>query len=620
MNSVLIRSLLLSLFFNVVIYASELPNILWLTCEDTGPHLGCYGDIYSKTPNLDKLASKGVHYKVVWSTAPVCAPARTAIITGVYPSSLGAEHMRSLVKMPSFMKMYPQYLREAGYYCSNNNKEDYNVEKPGKVWDDSSTKAHWKNRKPGQPFFAIFNYLMTHESQIRTRPFQLKHDPSKVRVPAYNPDTPEVRYDWAQYYDRITEMDARAGAALSEIEQAGLTDDTIVFFYGDHGSGMPRNKRYVYDSGLHVGLIVYIPEKYQHIAPPDYKPGGISERLISFVDLAPTVLSIAGIKPPEWMEGKAFMGKYIQPSPKYLFGLRGRMDERYDLSRSVRNQRYVYIRNYMPFLIYGQHVSYMFETPTTRIWKKLYDEGKLTPPKTYFWEPKPPEELYDLDNDRDEVNNLANSPVHKDILSELRNALNTHILSTRDTGFLPEADMHTRAQGTTIYELAQSKDKYPLEKILDVADKASNLRMEETNFLIKSLDDDDPAVRYWAALGLLMRKENGVVHGEQKLVKLLDDKSPNVRIASAYCLAQYGQDSNRANALNTLKELSDPSKNGFFVSILALNVIDNLGNKADILKEYLKTIPVEDKSALPRLKSNIPKLLSHLLNTNIATQ
>jgi len=274
----------------------------------------------------------------------------------------------------------------------------------------------------------------------------------------------------------------------------------------------------------------------------------------------------------------------------------------------------------MPFLICGQHVSYMFETPTTRIWKKLYDEGKLKPPKTYFWEPKPPEELYDLENDRDEVNNLANSPVHKEILSELRSALNTHILSTRDTGFLPEADMHTRAQGTTIYEMAHSKDKYPLEKILDVADKASNLRMEETNFLIKSLDDNDPAVRYWAALGLLMRKENGVVQGEQKLVKLLDDKSPTVRIASAYCLAQYGQDSNYAKALNTLKELSDPSKNGFFVSILALNVIDNLGNKANELKEYLKTIPVEDKFAPQRLKSNIPKLLSHLLNTNIATQ
>ncbi len=620
MKSALANSILFSLFFSIVSFASELPNILWLTCEDTGPHLGCYGDTYSKTPNLDKLASKGVHYKTVWSNVPVCAPARTAIITGVYPSSLGAEHMRSIVKMPSFIKMYPQLLREAGYYCSNNNKEDYNVQKPGRVWDDSSVKAHWKNRKQGQPFFAIFNYLMTHESQIRSRPYQLKHDPSKVRVPDYNPDTPEVRYDWAQYYDRITEMDAKAGDALAEIEQAGLTEETIVFFYGDHGSGMPRNKRYVYDSGLHVGLIVYIPEKFRYLAPPDYKSGSVSDRLISFIDLAPTVLSIAGIKPPDWMEGCAFMGKYIQPPPKYLFGLRGRMDERYDLSRSVRNQRYVYIRNYMPFLIYGQHVSYMFETPTTRIWKKLYDEGKLTSPKTYFWEPKPPEELYDLENDRDEVNNLVNSPVHKEILNELRSTLKEHLLETRDTGFLPEADMHARAQGTTIYEMAHSKDKYPFEKILDVADRASNLRMEETNFLIKSLDDDDPSVRYWAALGLFMRKEGGVAQGEQKLVKLLDDKSPCVRIASAFCLAQYGKDSNKSKALNTLKNHSDPSKNGFFVSILALNMIDNLGNKAEGLKEYLKTIPIEDKSAAQRLKGNIPKILSHLLSTNIVSE
>ncbi len=596
---------------------ADLPNILWLTCEDTGPQLGCYGDEYAQTPNLDRLASKGIRYKVVWSTAPVCAQARTAIITGVYPSSLGAEHMRSIVSMPSFMKMYPQFLREAGYYCSNNSKEDYNVEKPGKVWDDSSTKAHWKNRKPGQPFFAIFNYVITHESQIRNRPHQLKHDPSKVKIPAYHPDTPEVRHDWAQYYDRITEMDERAGKALAELEEAGLTQDTIVFFYGDHGSGMPRSKRFLYDSGLHVGLIIYIPEKFRHLAPPDYKPGGVSDRLIGFVDLAPTLLSIAGIKPPDWMEGRAFMGKYIQPPPKYLFGLRGRMDERYDLIRSIRNHRYLYIRNYMPFLIYGQHVSYMFETPTTKVWKQLYDEGKLTPPKTFFWQPKPPEELYDLEEDKDEVNNLVNSPAHREVLNELRDALKRHLLSTRDTGFFLEADMHTRAKGTTIYEMAHNPEKYPVEKIIDAAERASNLLPEEIPYLIKSLDDTDPAVRYWAALGLLMRKENGVSQGKRKLLRALNDGSPCVRIAAAWALAEFGNKSDLAQSLKTLKELSAPDKNGGFVSLLALNVIDNLGKKAEELKDYLKTIPTDDKTAPPRARGYVPRVLSHILGTQI---
>jgi uncharacterized sulfatase len=617
MKSQLINSILLLFFSWLLCFASEKPNILWLTCEDTGPHLGCYGDSYSISPNLDKLAEKGVRYKTVWSTAPVCAPARTAIITGVYPSSLGAEHMRSIVKMPSFMKMYPQFLRENGYYCSNNNKEDYNVEKPGNVWDDSSKNAHWKNRSPGQPFFAIFNYTITHESQIRNRPHQLKHDPSKVKLPAYHPDTPEVRHDWAQYYDRITEMDAQAGRALEELKAAGLEQDTIIFFYGDHGSGMPRSKRFPYDSGLHVPLIIYIPEKFKDLAPPDYKTGGVSDRLVSFVDLAPTVLSLAGIKPPDWMEGKPFLGKYVQPPQKYLFGLRGRMDERYDLIRSVRNNRYVYIRNYMPFLIYGQYVGYMFQTPTTVVWKKLYDEGKLTPPKTYFWQPKPPEELYDLETDPDEVNNLANSPAHKAILNELKVALKNHILSTRDAGFLPEPDMHARAEGTTIYEMAHSKDKYPLEKIYDMADRASNLDPAEIPNLIKGLDDPDPAVKYWAALGLLMRKENAVSAGREKLIRNLKDTSPSARIAAAWALAEYGDEKDLSQSLNTLKELADPQKNGGFTSLLAVYVIDNLGKKAEVLKDYLKTIPTDDKTALPRNRGYVPRILSHLLNTNI---
>lgn len=600
------------IWFCLSVFCSELPNILWLTCEDTGQELGCYGDSFATTPNLDKLAQKGIRYKTVWSTAPVCAPARTAIITGVYPSSLGGENMRSMVKMPSFMKMYPQFLREKGYYCVNNNKEDYNVEKPGVVWDESSPKAHWKNRPDGKPFFSIFNYLMTHESQIRSRPYTLKHDPSKVRIPAYHPDTPEVRHDWTQYYDRITEMDERAGKALKELEDAGLADSTIVFFYGDHGSGMPRSKRFPYNSGLSVGLIVYIPEKFRHLAPPEYKPGGVSERPVGFVDLAPTLLSLAGIKKPEWMEGHAFLGEYIEPPQKYVFGGRARMDERYDLIRSVRNNRYIYIRNYMPFLIYGQYISYMFQTPTTKVWKKLYDEGKLKPPQTFFWEPKPPEELYDLQNDRDEVKNLVNSPQHQEILKELRSALKEHILQTRDVGFLTEAEMHSRAVGTTIYEMAHSPEKYPIERIYDMAERASNLMENEIPTLIKGFEDSDSAVRYWAAMGLLMRKEQGVNTGKAQLRKHLSDVSPSVRIACAWALGLYGDNSDLKASLEVLKELASPENNGVYVSLLALNAIDNLGVKAQSLKEYLGTIKSVDNTAPARMREYVPRLLSYL--------
>jgi arylsulfatase A-like enzyme len=243
---------ILGLLLCVSAAAADQPNILWITCEDISPNLGCYGDHYSGTPNLDALAAKGMRYTNAVSNAPVCAAARTTFISGLYPPSTGAEHMRSLVNLPASFRMFPQYLREAGYYATNNNKEDYNLEKPGRVWDVSNKKAHWKNCGKGQPFFAVFNDGISHESQIRNEIGKSDriHDPAKARIPAYHPDTPEVRRDWAQYYDRITMMDREAGAKLHELEKAGLAEDTIVFFFSDHGSGMPRSKRSACNSGL----------------------------------------------------------------------------------------------------------------------------------------------------------------------------------------------------------------------------------------------------------------------------------------------------------------------------------------------------------------------------------
>ena len=592
---------------------AELPNVLWITCEDTGPQLGCYGDQYAETPNLDRLASRGLRYLHAWSNAPVCAPARTTIITGVYPTSTGAEHMRSLVEMPAFMRMYPQLLRERGYYCTNNSKEDYNLEKPGKVWDDSSGKAHWKNRRPGQPFFAIFNLTVSHESQIRVRPHALKHDTAKVRVPAYHPDVPEVRHDWAQYYDKVTEMDAQAGKRLEELESAGLAGETIVFFYGDHGSGMPRSKRWPYDSGLHVPLVVSVPERFKHLAPKEYSAGGTSDRLVGFVDLAPTLLSLAGVEPPAWIEGHAFMGKFEAPPQPYLYGFRGRMDERYDMVRSVRDRRYVYVRNYMPHLIYGQHLDYMFQTPTTRVWKQLYDEGKLAPPKTCFWEPKPAEELYDLENDRDEVHNLVNSAEHQAVLNRLRRAHKEHVLKTRDVGFLPEAEQHRRAAGTTMYELGHDPQKYPLEKILAMAELASSRTAGVLPQLREGLKDVDSGVRWWTATGLLIRGASGVEAAREDLRAALKDPSPSVRIAAAAALGQHGNDADLGLALAVLKELAPADKNGAYTSMLAVNAIDALDGKAAGLADFLKTMPSKDPSAVARANGYVDRLLGKIL-------
>lgn len=509
-----------SLLFSPFIgWGAEKPNILWLTAEDMNPNLGCYGDGYAVTPNLDRFAARSLLYRHAWSSAPVCAPARTTLITGVYPTATGSHHMRSDIPMPDFMQMYPQLLRAAGYYCSNNQKEDYNLQKPEGVWDESSRQAHWKNRKPGQPFFAVFNHEITHESQIRRRPHTLVHDSAKAPLPAYHPDTPEVRHDWAQYYDNISTLDGQIAARLKELEDAGLAEDTIVFFYSDHGSGMPRSKRWPYHSGLHVPLIIHVPAKWRHLAPKDYQPGGQTDRLVNFADFAPTLCSLAGVKPPMWMQGHAFMGQFEAAPQRFSYGFRGRMDERYDLVRSVTDGRYVYVRNYMPHLIYGQYLNYMFQTPTTRVWKQLYDEGKLEPPQTFFWERKPTEELYDLQSDPDEVRNLTSSPKHQRILAQLRKANREHLLRLRDLGFLPEAEMHRRSRSSTPYALGHDNTKFPLKRVLEAAELASSLKPEALRRLKKALGDKDSGVRYWAALGILMRGREAVASNRLELAR-----------------------------------------------------------------------------------------------------
>ncbi len=590
------------------------PNILWVTSEDNGPHLGAYGDTFADTPNLDRIAAKGMIYLNAWSTAPVCAPARTAIISGMYPPSTGSEHMRSMTRLPDGMKMYPQYLREAGYYCTNNVKEDYNLEKPGEVWNESSRKAHWRNRQPGQPFFAIFNFTTTHESQIRKRPHTPVHDPAKVRVPAYHPDTPEVRRDWAQYYDKMTEMDRQVGQKLKELEEAGLADDTILFYYGDHGPGMPRSKRWPYNSGLNVPLIVSIPQKFKHLAPKDYVPGGKSDRLVGFVDLGPTVISLAGIRPPAHMQGHAFMGKYEAPEQPYLFGFRGRMDERYDMVRAVRDKRYVYLRHYMPHKVYGQHVAYMFQTPTTQVWKRLYDQGKLTPEQSLFWQTKPAEELYDLANDPDEVNNLVDSPEHREVLNRLRKAQRDLALEIRDVGFLPEGEIHERSKGSTPYEMGHDERRYPMEKIMAAAELASSLKPEATPGLIRAFRDDDSAVRYWAAMGILMRGRDGVDAAKEALRKALADASAYVRVVAAEALGRYGSDQDAAKAVSVLLEAAPPDKNGVFVSVLALNALDELDDRARSAASVIKALPQKDPSAPRRTGGYVPRLIEKILS------
>ena len=589
------------------------PNILWITSEDNGPEYGAYGDRYATTPNIDKLAARGFRYRTVWSNGPVCGASRTTLITGVYPESNGGEHMRSMVALPAFMKLYPQALREAGYYTTNNNKTDYNFPERGTVWDEFSATAHWSHRQPGQPFFAVFNIMQSHESAVRRRPHTWVHDLETVPVPSYMPDTLETRQDRASYYDQVTVMDAILGERLAELEAAGLADDTIVMHYGDHGASLPRSKRFPYNSGLQVGLVVYVPPKFRHLIPPELaRPGSESDRLVSFVDFAPTLLSLAGVKPPEWMQGKAFLGSFTAAPPEFLFGFRGRMDERYDLMRSVRDRRYVYIRNYMPHRPYGQHVDYMFGMPMVPVWKRLYDEGRLKPPQTYFWETKPSEELYDLDADKWEVNNLAGAGAHRAALAKLRRALDDHERAVRDVGFMPEYELHRNEEALTPYERGHDPAKYDFERVYGMAQAASD-RSAPLSSVRAGLGDKDSIVRYWAATGVLIRGREAVAAASDALQRLLRDSEPGPAIVAAEALAQYGAPDARARAIDLLVEDSNASRHEEYVALFALYSLNQVADLPAAVKNAVKQLPTEPVAPPGRLKQRenyFPRLIA----------
>ncbi len=425
------------------------PNIIWITCEDISPYLGCYGDENAITPNIDKLANEGIRYTNAFSVAGVSAPSRNCLITGMYPTSIGGHNMRTMwnttrddlpesysIVTPTEVKCFTEYLRKEGYYCTNNSKTDYQFEAPFTAWDESSELAHWKNRKPGQPFFAVFNDVSTHESRLWMRNGELfMVDPDSVDVPLYLPDTEKVRKTLARNYTNIAEMDLHLGIILKEMEKANLLDSTIIFFYSDHGGPLPRGKRELYETGLKVPLIVRFPNKLN--------AGTVKDDLVSFVDFAPTVLSLTGINIPEYMQGQAFLGKFKAEIPrKYIYAARDRMDSEYDRVRAVRDLQYKYFRNYYPELPYIQNIEYRKNIPMMVELYELANTDKLYGNTALWWRKnKPEEELYNVISDPFELDNLAKNIEYKDKLNELRNALDNWQNTYGDLGEINEKEL-----------------------------------------------------------------------------------------------------------------------------------------------------------------------------------
>lgn len=443
--------------------ADRRPNILWISFEDTNPFYGCYGDPVARTPNLDRLAADGCRWTHCFSTAGVCAPARSAVITGMYPISIGTHHMRTThtndatpemptpysALVPHYVKCFTEYLRAAGYYCTNNAKTDYQFTPPLTAWDEIGNRAHWRSRPdPDQPFFAVFNPTRTHESGMwpeETRPSRAglsqgetvlaEFDPAAVELPPYFPDTPKVREAMARMYSNIEHSDLFLGQLLLELEEDGLSDNTVVVHWSDHGP-LPRGKRWPYDSGIHVPLIARWPGYIQ--------AGRVSDQLVSTIDLAPTALSLAGVNIPSHMQGQAFLGPRSAPARRYVYASRDRHDEAYDMVRAVRDSRYKYIRNCRPDLPYLLWVPYHNRHPIVEEMWRLYLAGELSGPQLLMFQPRPVEELYDTQTDPHEIDNLAADPTHAEELLRLRAALDGWLSDVGDLGKLDEAQMVRR--------------------------------------------------------------------------------------------------------------------------------------------------------------------------------
>jgi N-sulfoglucosamine sulfohydrolase len=468
-------SIILIGFLSLQAQQKSRPNILWITCEDISPYISAYGDKVVKTPNVDQLAKEGIRYTHAYTTAGVCAPSRSAIITGMYQTSIGTQHMRTLGEdpryqtlppysavIPDYVKCFPEYLRKAGYYCTNNEKQDYQFVPPVTVWDENGPAASYRNRPAGKPFFSVFNFMITHESQLFSRKDSLLVDPNAVKVPPYYPNTKTVRQDMARLFTNIQMMDQQMGELISMLKEDGLYDNTIIFFYSDHGGALPWMKREVLERGTHIPFIIRFPSG---------KNGGTTnEELISAVDFAPTVLSLAGVKIPSHMQGQAFLGAQKAKTPrKYVFAARDRSGTEYDRVRMVRDNRYRYLYNYMPEKPFYQNIVYRLSVPMMKEILKLRDEGKLDSVQMSWFNTKPLEELYDVQNDPNELHNLDDDPNYKSKLVELRTVFQAWTKAVGDMGRIPEKEM--------VKQMWNGGDEPPITAIPEVIKTTNGVKL-----------------------------------------------------------------------------------------------------------------------------------------------
>jgi N-sulfoglucosamine sulfohydrolase len=560
------------------------PNILWITSEDNAAHwLGCYGNAEARTPRLDALAAQGVRFSRAYANAAVCAVARSTILNGAHAVTQGTQHMRSRHPIPAEFKPYVAFLRQQGYYCVNNVKTDYNFKGNDRaIWDDCSNRAHYRNRPEGKPFFAIFNLTITHESQLfpanirqnREKgviPAVPRLDPQKLALPPHVPDLPEMRTDFAVYHDLMTALDTQVGRLLDELKEAGLAEDTIVFYYSDHGGATPRGKRYLEDTGTRVPLLIHVPDKWRSLSP--FAPGSASDELVSFVDLAPTLLSLVDVKPAAPMQGRAFLGPHRQSPANnaVIFLYADRFDEIYGMRRGLTDGLYKYIRRFTPHLPAAPYSEYSFGQESWLAWQRAARDGRLTGEHARLWQPgQEVEQLFDLERDPWETNNLAADPAHAVRLAAWRERLRQTMLESRDTGLVPEPMFAELLDGSTAHEFVR-RSNFDYAGTLELAFQASAQDARHQATLRAALASTNAVQRYWAGHGCVLLGE-AARPAVAQLEKVLTDPHAANRITAARALFGLGH---QAAAAPVLLQTLD-SRNNDYAALLAGNTLMQL--------------------------------------------
>ncbi|NJB86067.1 arylsulfatase A-like enzyme [Lewinella marina] len=600
----------------------ERPHILWLTMEDTSPQfIGAYGNPYVHTPNIDRLAREGVRFTRAFAPAPVCAIARNAMITGVNPDKLGTGNHRSNYPIPDFIRGFPAYLRDVGYYTTNNAKTDYNTSRAKALiaasWDESSNKAGWWDRAPGQPFFSVFNFNESHQSRTMTHPRawyeehvlgqlpdSLVTRAGELEVPPVYRSSPEMREHLARLYNSINYADLKMGQLLDRLEADGLRDSTIIFVYADHGEAMPGGKATASGLGYRVPFLVWFPEAYRHLSP--WETGSVSQELLSFLDLGPTVVSLGGGEVPDYMDGRAVLGPHRTPAPEYIYAGRNRLDETPDLARSVTDGRYLYTRNFLPRFPPQKPQKYADVSDIVRTIRADGRADRLDSLQRRILSPQPRKTLYDLEADPWELHNLADSPAHADRVKRMRRALEDHILAVRDVHFLPEVALaglempYTWRLDTLAYPLAAGLSTALLDPARPAA--AEQLR--------RDLMSREPLVRYRAAVALGQDSLSPPTAAALRAV--LDDPHPSVAIAAAGGLLRYGvPDEGAAELLGHYALGKEPYR-----ALSALQEIQYAGaarrSFLPVLREKLRQLeddPGEDENLAYNLRSSVETTL-----------